>query len=187
MKALHLILCIATSTMFSAAFAQESVPPAPADSGRTLAVTMQFIQDRLNEQGKINYALHTHDSSTNTDWPVYQISVEFTNVNADPVSCRITWHKVTTNGGKVGINRDFSLDLRTVQSFEARTSTQEAKVEDDANGPNAVTKTQVPPYFVATARSAGNVETPFFFSNEDARNSVAEAMTRAMEMCGGGK
>ncbi|MFZ0339208.1 MAG: hypothetical protein WAL45_14330 [Terracidiphilus sp.] len=187
MKTQSVILGVAIAAMFSAAFAQQSVPPAPADNGPTLAVTMQFIQDRLNEQGKINYTLHAHDSSTNTDWPVSQISIEVTNVIADPATCRITWHKVTTNGGEVRINRDFSLDLRTVQSFETRTSTQEAKAEDNASGPNAVTKTQVPPYFVVTARSAGNVETPFFFSNEDTRNSVAKAMTHAMEMCGGGK
>ncbi len=187
MKTQSVILGIAISAICFAACAQQPAPPAPADNGPTLAVTMQFIQDRMNEQGKINYTLHTHDSSTNTDWPVYQIGIEVTNVIADPASCRITWHKVTTNGGEVRINRDFALDLRTVQSFEMRTSTQEAKAEDNANGPNAVTKTQIPPYFVVTARSQGNVETPFFFSSEDTRNSVAKAMTRAMVLCGGGK
>lgn len=186
MKALGVIFCIATSTMFSAAFGQQSIPPATADNGPSLAMTMQFIQDRMNEQGTINYTLHTHDSSNNTDWPVYQISIQVTNVIADPASCRITWHKVTTRDGAIGINSDFSLDLRTVKSFEMRTSTQEAKAEDNANGPNQITKIQSPPYFVVTARGQGNAETPFFFSSEDTRNSVAKALTHAMELCGGG-
>ena len=87
-------------------------PPKPADNAPSLAATMQFIQDKMNEQGKISYALYTHDNSNGEDWPVYQISIEATNFIANPATCRITWHKVTTNGGKVGIDRDFSLDLR---------------------------------------------------------------------------
>jgi hypothetical protein len=168
--------------------AQEPVapPPKPADNGPTLAVTMQFIQDKMNEQGKINFALYTHDNSSGADWPVYQISIEVTNVIADPATCRITWHKVTTNGGKVGINRDLSLDLRDVQTFEVRTSTHEAKMEDTANGNPALDKRQDPPYFALTARSKGNAETPLFFVNEDTANRVAKAMVHAVELCGGG-
>jgi hypothetical protein len=187
MRILRVILCITICTMFSAALAQQSAPTSGiADNGPSLAVTMQFIQDSMNAQGTISYALYTHDGSNNSDWPVYQITIGVTNVIADPATCHITWHKVTTNGGKVGINGDFLLDLRNVQSFVLRTSTEEAKVEDNANGPNSITKTQVPPYFVVTARSAGNTETPFFFKDEDTRDLVAKALTHAMELCGGG-
>ncbi len=171
------------------AVAQQSIapPPKPADNGPTLAVTMQFIQDKMNEQGKINFALYTHDNSSGEDWPVYQISIEVTNVIAYPATCRISWHKVTTNGGKVGINRDFSLDLHNVQTFEVRTSTYEAKMEDTANGHSALDKRQDPPYFAVTARSKENAETPFFFTNEEMANRVAKAMVHAVELCGGGR
>ncbi|MGB9406753.1 MAG: hypothetical protein WCA89_04405 [Terracidiphilus sp.] len=176
-------------TATTAGLAQTSVapPPKPADSGPSLAVTMKFIQDKMNEQGKINYALYTHDNSSGEDWPVYQISIEATNVVADPATCRLTWHKVTTNGGKVGIDRDFSLDLRDVQTFEVRTSVREAKMEDTANGHPQLDKRQDPPYFAVTARSKGNVETPFFFTNEETANRVAKAMVHAVELCGSGQ
>jgi hypothetical protein len=184
-------ILLAASLLCGVAFtltAQQTVapPPKPAESGPSLAVTMKFIQDKMNEQGKINYALYTHDNSSDEDWPVYQISIEISNVIANPATCRITWHKVTTNNGKAGIDRDFSLDLRSVLNLEVRTSTREAKMEDTANGHPALDKRQDPPYFATTAQSKGNVETPFFFTSEDTANRIAKAMVHAVELCGGG-
>ncbi len=151
---------------------------------------MKFIQDKMNEQGKINYALYTHDNALGTDWPVYQISVEASNVVADPATCSITWHKTTTNNGAVNGNGDFSLDLRNVLSVEVSTSVKEAKREDTARGNPALDKRQDPPYFVVLAQSLDNagktVGTPLFFSSEDTANRVAKAMTHAVELCGGG-
>jgi len=169
-------------------YAQTAVPPPPqpADNGPSLAVTMQFIQDKMNEQGKIYYTLYTHDNSNGEDWPVYQISIEATNAVANPATCSITWHKVTTNGGKIGINGDYSLNLRDVLSIEVRTSTYEAKMEDTARGNPQIDKRQDPPYFAVTSRLKGNKETPLFFSSEEMANRVAKAMVHAVELCGGG-
>jgi hypothetical protein len=186
MKTLRIIVSVLVLTAISAAFAQTAIPPQPADNGPSLATTMQFIQDKMNQQGKINYALYTHDNAKGEDWPVYQIGIEVTNVVADPATCRITWHKVTTNGGKVGINRDFSLDLRNVLTFEVRTSMWEAKMEDTANGHPELDKRQDPPYFVVTAKLKDNTETPLFFSSEEIANRIAKAMVHAVELCGGG-
>jgi hypothetical protein len=189
MKTLRVIVSTLVLTAFSTTFAQTAVtpPPQPAADGPSLAVTMQFIQDKMNEQGKINYTLNTHDNSNGEDWPVYQIGIEVTNVVADPATCRITWHKVTTNGGKVGMNKDLSLDLRNVLTFEVRTSTYEAKMEDTANGHPELDKRQNPPYFAVTARLKGNTETPLFFSSEEMANRIAKAMVHAVELCGGGQ
>jgi hypothetical protein len=186
-KSIH-IAALALLLFTAAAASQTAVPPPPqpAGSGPSLAATMQFIQNKMNEQGKINYALYTHDNASGEDWPVYQISIEVTNVIADPATCRITWHKVTANGGKVGIDKDYSLDLRNVLTFEVRTSMHEAKMEDTANGHPALDKRQDPPYFAVTARLRGNTETPLFFTAEDTANRVAKAMVHAVELCGGG-
>ena len=45
---------------FSSASAQQPVapPPKPAYSEPSLAVTMKFIQDKLNEQGDVTFVLH---------------------------------------------------------------------------------------------------------------------------------
>jgi len=189
MKILRTFVLALVFTTFSTAFAQTAVPPPPqpADNGPSLAVTMQFIQDKMNEQGKIFYALYTHDNSNGEDWPVYQISIEATNAVANPATCLITWHKVTTNGGKIGINDNYSLNLRDVLSIEVRTSTYEAKMEDTARGNPQIDKRQDPPYFAVTSRLKGNKETPLFFSSEEMANRVAKAMTHAVELCGGGQ
>jgi hypothetical protein len=187
---LHVVFVVCFTSLFSNfAVAQQSVPPPPqpAGNGPSLAVTMQFIQDKLNQQGKISYTLHAHDNSNGEDWPVYQISIEVTNVIANPATCRITWHKVTTNNGEVGINKDYSFDLRNVLTFEVRTSTYEAKMEDTANGNPALDKRQDPPYFAVTAKLRDNTETPFFVTSEDMANRVAKAMVHAVELCGGGQ
>jgi hypothetical protein len=183
-----MFVLILVLTAFSAAIAQQPIPPPPqpAADGPSLAVTMQFIQDKMNEQGKINYALYVHDNASGEDWPVYQISIQASNVIADPATCRVTWHKQTANGGKVGIDKDLSLDLRNVLSFEVRTSVYEAKLEDTANGNPALDKRQDPPYFAVTAKLKGNTETPLFFSSEEMANRVAKAMLHAVELCGGG-
>jgi hypothetical protein len=186
---LHIAFVVCSAILFcSLAIAQQPVPPPPqpAADGPSLAVTMQFIQDKLNAQGAIHYALYTHDNSNGEDWPVYQISIHATNVVADPATCRISWHKVTSNGGKVGIDKDYSLNLRNVLTFEVRTSTYEAKVEDTANGNPALDKRQDPPYFTVTAKLRDNTETPFFVTSEDTANRVAKAMVHAVELCGGG-
>jgi hypothetical protein len=168
--------------------AQQSVPlpPKPADNGPSLAVTMQFIQDKLNQQGKISYTLHAHDNASGNDWPVYQISIEAANVIANPATCRITWHKVASVDGKVGIDRDDLLDLRNVMTFEVRTSTYEAKMEDIANGNPNIDKRQDPPYFAVTAKLRDNTAKPLFFTAEDTANRVAKALVHAVELCGGG-
>jgi hypothetical protein len=189
MKTLRIIISSFVLAAFSTAYAQTAVPPPPQPAGNSpsLEVTMKFIQDKMNEQGKINYALYTHDSAKREDWPVYQIGIEVSNVVADPATCRITWHKVTTNGGEVRMSRDLLLDLRNVLSFEVRTSIYEAKMEDTANGHPELDKRQEPPYFAVTARLKDKTETPLFFSSEEMANRIAKAMVHAVELCGGGQ
>ena len=184
---LRVLSAVSFCVLLSAsAVAQQPVPPPPQPSGNgpSLEVTMKFMQDKMNEQGKINYTLNTHDNAKGEDWPVYYIGIEASNVVANPATCRITWHKVTTNGGNVGMSRDLSLDLRNVLTFEVRTSTYEAKMEDTANGHPELDKRQDPPYFAVTARLRDKTETPLFFSSEEMANRIAKAMVHAVELCG---
>lgn len=47
------------------AVSQQTVapPPKPSDSGRSLPVTMKFIQDKLNGIGKVTYVLSWQNTS----------------------------------------------------------------------------------------------------------------------------
>ena len=72
--------------------AQQSAPPPPkpADNGPSLAVTMQFIQDKLNDIGTITYVTTSHykdQTFTNVN------HLTITNVIADPKACRISYRR----------------------------------------------------------------------------------------------
>jgi hypothetical protein len=70
-----------------AAFGQLSTPaPAkPADSGPTLAATMQFIQEKLSEKGKIGWA----EARNNLPGWTFRKFVQLTDVMADPAACTL--------------------------------------------------------------------------------------------------
>lgn len=97
----------------SAALAQEKKavppPPKPADEGPSLEVTMQFIADKISQQGKVSYAAYGHDSSNNSD-SVNEFAYETTNVKATPVQCRMDYQRnLTLNGMVEIIDRGFEL------------------------------------------------------------------------------
>jgi hypothetical protein len=52
----------------STGLAQETPVTKTADNGPSLEVTMIFIQEKIAQQGKINYAVYGHDSTNNSDW-----------------------------------------------------------------------------------------------------------------------
>ena len=89
MTALFLsLLLIAT-----AAVAQKAVPPPPkpADKGPSLAVTMKFIEDKLNDQGRVGYVMTRSDMSAITVREFYQIS----NVVAGAATCTLRTMETT--------------------------------------------------------------------------------------------
>ena len=182
MKTLRVILSILMGTMFATAFAQQAAAPASGD-GASLAATMQFIQDQMNEQGRIDYTLRTHDNAEGTDWPVYQIGIEPSQAVADAVGCRITWHKRLFRDGKMLLEKDISLDLRSVVKVEVRTSVQESKAEDTANGNTQYDKRQDPPYFAVVPVGTEKASTQIFISTEDRANRIAKAVRRAVLLC----
>jgi hypothetical protein len=70
-----------------AASGQQSAPPPakPADSGPTLAATMQFIQDKLSEKGKIGWA----ETWSNQPGFIMRNFTQLTDVMADPAACTL--------------------------------------------------------------------------------------------------
>lgn len=60
-------------------------PPKPVDSGPTLAATMQFIQEKLSEQGQVSWA----ESSSNIPDVVTRNFFSIMDVMADPAACTL--------------------------------------------------------------------------------------------------
>jgi hypothetical protein len=155
-------------------------PPEPADSGPSLAVTMKFIQDKLNQQGEVTFVLRNLDAPQ--DDPAVRYGQESNHVIADPAVCRISYHRhETMNEVIVAFDRDLWFDLRDVERLEVRTGQQHFKKVY----PTYNYRTD-PPIFVLVAREADNKEFEFNFTEEEMADRVAKAMVHAVELCGGG-
>ncbi|MGA7156572.1 MAG: hypothetical protein WBY53_06985 [Acidobacteriaceae bacterium] len=178
-------------------------PPKPTGSasasGPSLAVTMQFIQDKLSRVGVINYIDHYHDNSSGEDWQ-WQHSSLADGFVADPAACSISYHfkeaqngQVLTDGykGPLILDADESYKLRTVslvtvQGYDAFMKTRNSEAghpswDHKADPPLVVLEIHTPD----SQRSS--LDSSFiFFYDQDTADRVAKAMVHAVELCGGG-
>ncbi|MGD0683022.1 MAG: hypothetical protein ABR990_13350 [Terracidiphilus sp.] len=93
MKILRAIISALVLTAFATTFAQQTVtpPPQPAGSGPSLAVTMQFIQDKLSDIGQVSFVAFLQSTSQGNTWTT-TVTNEISNVVADQNQCRISYH-----------------------------------------------------------------------------------------------
>jgi len=169
------------------AVAQNAPAPAPkpADSGPSLAVTMQFIQEGLSQLGQVNYAAYNYDNADGTRWTT-QFSTVDTNVVADAAACRISYHEKRTKDGSVTSDTDYWFSLHEVKDVIVEPREKLLKKVNTANGHPSWDAKIGPPITMLLARKAENTEWYFYFLDEDQANRVAKAMTHAVELCGGG-
>jgi hypothetical protein len=87
MKMKYRLTSILTFGFAIAAWGQQSAPPPaqPAGSGPTLAETMQFIQEKLTEQGKVGWA----ETLSNQPEVTRRSIVLLADVMADPAACTL--------------------------------------------------------------------------------------------------
>jgi hypothetical protein len=161
-------------------------PPRPADNDPSLAVTMQFIQEKLSRLGVVNYAAYNHDNSDGTDWTT-SFRTEDTNVTADPATCRISYHEKRIKDGDVTSDKDFLFNLSEIQDVVIIPREQMLKKVNTKAGHPSWDARIDPPVFMLVVRKAEDTEWYFYFFDEDLANRVAKAMAHGVELCGGGK
>jgi hypothetical protein len=157
-----------------------------ADNGPSLAVTMQLLQEKLNEQGKMNWTTHYHDSADNTNW-IYQYTFEANKVVADAAACTIAYHYIIIVDGKKNSDSDASFNLHDVQDVTLTTGDQRQNKNDTAAGHPTWSAKVDPPVFDLIVKGKENAEFYFFFFDEDTANRVTKAMGHAAELCGGSR
>ncbi|MGA2832670.1 MAG: hypothetical protein ABSE55_06320 [Terracidiphilus sp.] len=176
----------ATEAELKAVMAQSSAPAQPAANGPTLAETMQFIQDKLNDIGKIafvEFIQDTNNGSTSTE----TITDEISNVVADQSQCRISYHGKGSQNGNIykDTNSDFS--LRDVQEIVVKREEQyETEFDAKTGKPNLISTSTSPSITALILRRPHGEENSFFFTEADLSDRVARAMQHAVELCGGG-
>jgi hypothetical protein len=170
-----------------AALSQQVVPPPPkpVPDGPSLAATMQFIQTKLQERGRLNFAVYTHDNADGKDY-IDQYSGEPSNFQADAATCKISYHRNLKKNGTVLADADFSFSLHDVRDMVVMPADQDMKRSYAAAGHPTWDARVEPAMFLVVARGAGNQNTGFYFLDEDVANRIAKAMVHAVELCGGG-
>jgi hypothetical protein len=163
-----------------------SLPPNAADSGPSLAATMQFLQTKLNEQGKLNWTTHYHDSADGTNW-TYTFSFEASKVVADAAACSIDYHYIIVRDGAQISDDNASIGLHDVQDVTLTTGDLRQNKNDAAAGHTTWNAKVDPPVFDLIVRGKEKAEFYFFFFDEDTANRVTKAMGRAVELCGGNR
>src|SRR5579862_4083199 len=121
-------LVIVTALLLPIAVAQEiPPPPKPADDGPSLEATMKFIQDKLNEQGKVDYVVTMRNSRTNA-------------ATSDPSSHSRTIADLDANAASCTVSfSDSYVDEATRADSKIELSLREAEklaVSPVADGPN---------------------------------------------------
>ncbi|MGB9406755.1 MAG: hypothetical protein WCA89_04415 [Terracidiphilus sp.] len=188
MKILRIIVFLFSWTAFSAGLAQQAVAQSskPAPDGPSLAATMQFLQAKLNEQGKMSWTTHYHDSADNTNW-IYTFIFEAGKVVTDASACTIAYHYTIVRDGAQISDSDASFNLHDVQDLTLITGDERQNKNDVAAGHTTWNAKVDPPVFDLIVRGKENAEFYFFFFDGDSANRVTKAMGHAVELCGGSR
>lgn len=94
------------------------LPPQPAGSGPSLAATMQFIQDKLNDLGMVSFVVFLQDTSSGNTWTANATN-EISNVVADQNQCRISYHWRGTDIGALSANQAAPRRMKKIDAFAA--------------------------------------------------------------------
>ena len=149
----------ATEAELSAVLTQSTAPAdaqpaaAPAASEPTLADTMKFLQDKLNEQGRFNFALYTHDNQSGDD---ASIQYGFGITNAVSGDCSLSYKVNITSsqkgarGATTTTNSDVteSVNLKSMKAVQAMAADYWWNQEMADDGTPAKTAQVQPGYFL---------------------------------------
>lgn len=157
-----------------------------ADSGPSLAETMQVLQSKLSEQGKMSWTTHYHDSADNTNW-IYQFKFEISKVVADATACTVAYHYIIVRDGTQISDSDATFNLHDVQDVTLITGDERQNKNDTAAGHPTWNAKVDPPVFDLIVKAKENAEFYFFFFDGEVANRAAKAMGHAVELCGGSR
>jgi len=160
------------------------IPPA-AKSEPNLEETLSFIEDRLNQQGAVNWLSTVQNSVAGTSNPPVQISLQLSRVTGDVGSCRVKFHSKSVIGSAVN-DFDYMLPLRRIERLAVMS------LQDGNNGFHArqghpeLVEVISPAISELEITGGANRTWYLVFSGEELANRVAKALTHAVELCGGG-
>jgi hypothetical protein len=202
---IEIFRCRQSGSQPAAAMPQQdrSSPTNSTDKGPSLEITMQFIQDKLNDIGPVKWVEYYHDKVKNSDW-TNKFGAEIKDFVALPKDCRITYRKFSGNLQLGLTEMDYKLQLKDVANIlivsqlEDQRNTFAAATNGDFN--NWLVTSVAPPIFILRVITEHPVEfeapkfkkeqflpikrIEFEFLDEKLADRVAKALQHASELCG---
>jgi len=161
-----------------------STAPAHAQSGPSLAVTLDFIAGKINAQGTFRYASTVTDTSGAVAPFTNQYVTTETNAAPDTTACRVTYHYKRVQDGKTVYDQAFWIPFGELVDVQVMSMEQNLRTGDAENGHASWMSQVSPPVFVVrSVRKDGGNE--LIFTDEAMADRVAKAIAHAAQLCGG--
>jgi hypothetical protein len=160
MKTIIQIVHVSVLAVLGASCAAGQQAAAPAVSGPTLEVTLNFIAAKINETGVIH--IHEHMGYLQAQYN-YDHDWGTTNATVNIPQCSVFYYSFTKPG-----------------SVTVMTALQARNEDDD---PGNFSRTMSPVAYVVRMRQ--NPTSDIYFRDQDTASRVAKAVQHAMEICGG--
>lgn len=167
------------------AWAQQAPSPSSqlAANGPTLDVTLKFIADKVNAEGKFSYSATITDSATQGPEWTNRFEALLSNLAGAPLACRITFHWRTLVNGTVADDSDYGINLQKLTKVVVLSQVEYQHQIDSRSGHDSYQSRIMPPQFVLVMKPGNDLESIFLFHDEDMANRVARAVSHAVELC----
>ena len=168
--ALCMALLVCSIRLASGQAAAPPPPPVPAPDAPSLAATMKFIQDKLNDMGKLTYVYVTNDGQRNwfANWE------QVTTVVASPTACTLSWHvRSGQSTNPDATDQDLVVQLGSVSKIKSEPQAIDGTAFDHTVP--AITELDL---YTNQANQAW-----ISFDDADLADRVAKALAHAMELC----
>jgi hypothetical protein len=169
-----------------AAAAPRAHHPAQASKSPSLAVTLDFIRDKVAQQGQLAYASSTHDPDKNQTWD-NQFTVEASSVTSDTSDCSIGFHWHSTVDGKQAQDMDSAIPFKVVTSVGISSMDDDVARLNAKDGHAAWVSQMRPAVWVLLMQRSDNRTNTLDFHDRDMAERVAKAIRHAADLCGGTK
>jgi len=159
----------------------------PSTPTPSLADTLHLLQQQLSQQGVTAYTAFYHDTSGQSpDWTNRYVSTA-SNVLADPATCHIGYHWRATRDDAVLQDQQSGFLLKNVLSVSLLTRGQELKAFDASLDKPSLYARIEPAIYAVQVRRPNNVINSFYFYDETLASRVANELSLAVQLCGGGE
>jgi hypothetical protein len=151
----------------------------------SLAETLHFIEDKLNDSGAVNFRAFNQNPDGSAAGGSVSVSWRMSEATADTSTCQVGFQKALTQNGATTSEQAIVLSFRRVDKLEVATEQDAINRVRAQNGQSALIYKTEPSSYRLSISAGGN--TFLNFRDEETANRIVKAMNHAVELCGGSK